>query len=127
MKRYKHLTPELRYHIWMRLQEKMSLSSIAREIKVSKSTITREINRNTGKKGYRYKQAQELANRRKQIKRYKKLDANLEAIIKKRISEQWSPEQLSGWLSLDDNNKSFSTESIYRYILRDKKRDQKKI
>ena len=65
MKRYKHLTPELRYHIWMRLQEKMSLSSIAREIKVSKSTITREINRNTGKKGYRYKQAQELANRRK--------------------------------------------------------------
>ena len=50
----------------------MSLSNIAKEIKVSKSTVTRKISRNPGKKGYRYKQAQELANKRKQIQRYHK-------------------------------------------------------
>ncbi|SMN16911.1 hypothetical protein CRYPA_552 [uncultured Candidatus Thioglobus sp.] len=35
----------------------MTRSAIAKSTGVNKSTISREITRNTGKKGYRYKQA----------------------------------------------------------------------
>ena len=118
MKQYKHLTQV--YYIWKRLQERISQSSIAREIGVSKSIISREIKRNASKKDYRYKKAQSLALQRLQKPQSKKLDDNLQTIIETKIREQWSPEQLSGWLNLD-YDKSFSTESVYQYILLDKK------
>ena len=61
-----------------------------------------------------------LSIQRLQKPQYKKLDDSLKTTIEKKIREQWSPEQLSGWLELN-YVKSFSTESIYQYILMNKK------
>ena len=47
MKSYNHLTKEQRYTISVCLREKMSLSRIANLINVSKSTVSREIKRNS--------------------------------------------------------------------------------
>ena len=62
---YKQLTQEQRYHISGLLKAGISKSQIALEIGCNRSTIYRELKRNTGKRGYRPKQAQTLANSRK--------------------------------------------------------------
>ncbi|WP_345258905.1 helix-turn-helix domain-containing protein, partial [Marinicella pacifica] len=54
---YTHLSSEERYHISVLRKTKISLSEIARILGRNKSTISRELERNTGKRGYRYKQA----------------------------------------------------------------------
>ncbi|WP_350643823.1 helix-turn-helix domain-containing protein, partial [Psychrobacter sp. HY3-MNA-CIBAN-0198] len=64
MKHYTHLTQEQRYQISALLQAKKSLSEIARIIDCHKSTVSREIKRNIGQRGYRPKQAHRLANAR---------------------------------------------------------------
>ena len=67
MQKYTHLTLEQRYQISALLKSNISISEIARQIGCHKSTISREIKRNTGKRGYRPKQANTLAKTRKQI------------------------------------------------------------
>jgi len=61
MKTYKQLTQELRYRIYQPNKIGWLKSDIADEIDVHKPTIGREIKRNSGKRGYRPKQAQEIA------------------------------------------------------------------
>jgi len=58
---YKQLTQLQRYHIRLCLKAGYSLSSIARRLGVHKSTVSREIRRNSGHKGYRPRQAHEKA------------------------------------------------------------------
>ena len=61
---YTHLTQEERYHIYGLLSIKKSLIEIAKELKKAVSTISREIKRNKGKRGYRPNQAQNFAEER---------------------------------------------------------------
>ncbi|MBA3953873.1 helix-turn-helix domain-containing protein [Candidatus Dependentiae bacterium] len=50
----------------MLLKKGISQKEIARAVNASQSTISNKLKRNTGGRGYRYKQAQQLAaNRRK--------------------------------------------------------------
>ncbi|MFT6779345.1 MAG: IS30 family transposase [Paraglaciecola sp.] len=58
MKTYKQLTYEQRCQIYALSKTGMSQNKIAKQLKVSQSTISREFSRNTGKRGYRFKQAQ---------------------------------------------------------------------
>ena len=53
---YTHLTLEDRNYIEMRLHQKDSLNRIARELGRSQSTLSRELARNKGQRGYRYQQ-----------------------------------------------------------------------
>ncbi len=69
MKQYTHLTEQERYHIYLMIRQKNSLTSIAKIMNRSVSTISREIKRNTGKKGYRYQQACRLAGSRHKEKK----------------------------------------------------------
>ena len=58
---YKQLTQEQRYHISGLLKAAgISKSQIALEIGCNRSTNYRELKRNTGKRGYRPKQAQSV-------------------------------------------------------------------
>ena len=50
MKPYKHLTQEQRYHIYQCLKQGMTQSFLASNIGVNKSTLSRELARNTGKR-----------------------------------------------------------------------------
>jgi Helix-turn-helix domain len=58
---YLHLTCEQRCQIYALLQSGHSQAHIARKIGVDPSTISRELVRNTGARGYRFKQAHEKA------------------------------------------------------------------
>ena len=63
---YLHLTCEQRCQIYALLQSGHSQAHIARQIGVDPSTISRELVRNTGARGYRFKQAHEKASQRRQ-------------------------------------------------------------
>lgn len=121
MKNYKHLTREQRYQIYALLKEGVKRSQIAKNIGVSKSTVTRELERNRGGRGYRPKQAQEKADKRKQISRSRpRISKQTWEIVQQKLLLQWSPEQISGWLKLRMKI-HVSHERIYQYILDDKK------
>src|SRR5271165_2045901 len=62
---YLHLTCEQRCQIYALLQSGHSQAHIARKIGVDPSTICRELVRNTGARGYRFKQAHEKASQRR--------------------------------------------------------------
>ncbi len=61
MSHYTQLTREQRYQIFALKKVGISQKAIAEEIGVNKSTISRELSRNTGLRGYRPKQAHEFA------------------------------------------------------------------
>ena len=63
---YLHLTCEQRSQIYALLQSGHSQAHIARKIGVDPSTISRELVRNTGARGYRFKQAHEKASQRRE-------------------------------------------------------------
>ena len=56
---YNHLNLEKRSQIYALRATKTSTAEIARILQCHPSTITREIKRNTGDRGYRYKQARQ--------------------------------------------------------------------
>ena len=88
---------------------------------VSESTISRELTRNQGKKGYRPKQAQIKAdNRKKQAAKALKMTPVLILLIEARILLDWSPEQVSGSLK-DELGILISHERIYQHIWTDKR------
>ena len=118
---YKQLTSEQRYTISVLLQNRMKQKDIAKAINVSPSTVSREIRRNSGIRGrYNWETAQANAIR---TKRKKQGNHSVDDAIKQEaknllVTEQWSPEQISGTLAKD--GKHISHETIYRMIRKDK-------
>ena len=97
MRTYTQLTHEQRYQIYSLLKAGHNQTEIAKNIQVHKSTISRELKRNRGLKGYRPKQAHELAlSRRNKAKLL--IDASTWAWIEMLIRYDLSPEQVSDWL-----------------------------
>ena len=68
MTSYQQLTQDQRYQIHAFLKAGFSQPRIARELGVDRSTIWRELKRNRGQRGYRPKQAHQLADSRRQAK-----------------------------------------------------------
>ena len=118
---YKQLTSEQRYTISVLLQNRTKQKDIAKAINVSASTVSREIRRNSGvRRHYNWKTAQANAvqtRRRKPGNRSVDKDV-MEEAKRLLITEQWSPEQISGVLAKD--GKYISHETIYRMIRKDK-------
>lgn len=121
MSTYKQLTLEQRYGIYMLLKTGHCQSEIAQPIGVHKSTISRELRRNYGGRGYRFKQAHRLALNRRSCKTQPRIDAGTWAFIETLIRKDWSPEQISGWMK-KEMSYSVSHERIYQYILQDKQK-----
>ena len=120
---YLHLTCEQRCQICALLQSGHSQAHIARTIGVDPSTISRELVRNTGARGYRFKQAHEKAlQRRKEASdKPRKMTPNLVALVEEKLTqEQWSPDQISGRLA-QDGVACISHERIYQHVWKDKK------
>jgi len=118
-----HLTQFERCQIYALLKSRKSYRFIANQLNVSPSTISREIKRNQGKRGYFYQQADEKSvNRRCQASSMKrKLLPEVIDKIKTHLSlTQSSPVQISGYL-LKNKDIKISHESIYRLIWDDKK------
>ncbi len=117
---YKQLTQEQRYQISGLLKAGFNQTQIAMELNCHKSTISREIARNSGLRGYRPKQAQSLAEARKQSKTHQCISKDTWSLVRKLLRQEWSPEQISLWLQ-SERNIAISHEWIYQYILQDKK------
>jgi len=87
----------------------------------TQGTISKEIQRNTGKRGYRYKQAHSLALQRVSAKQsVTKMTPDMIAHITAMLTiQQWSPEQIARRLKSEFDS-SIHHETIYRYIIADK-------
>jgi len=121
MKGYQQLTREQRYQIYALKKEGHSRTAIARNVGVHKATISRELTRNTGGRGYRPQQADELAQERKQQRIRPRITSAQWAPVEELLRQQWSPEQISGRLALEQQA-GISHERIYKYVYADKAR-----
>jgi IS30 family transposase len=119
---YHHLTRDQRCQFCTLKNRGDSISVIADELGVHRSTIYREQNRNTGKRGYRFKQANEKALKRRQVvsSHKRKMTSTTISIIKEKLGLQWSPVQISGWLKRQVGMTGVSYETIYQYVWADK-------
>lgn len=120
MRTYKQLTSEQRYQISALKKIGYGPSKIAKELEVHKSTISRELSRNMGERGYRPKQANEKAiERRTNATPRKHISAKTWEVVEEKLRQDWSPEQVSGWLEKHQEIR-ISHEWIYQYILTEK-------
>lgn len=111
---YHHLSREERYQISALLKEGLSQSDIAINLGRHKTTISREIARNSGLRGYRPKQANFLAQQRSTNSRNaRQMDPSDWLLVERYLQSQWSPEQISAKVPI-------SHETIYRHIYADK-------
>ena len=115
---YTQLTQEQRYQIYALLKMGHNRTEIARCLGVHKATISRELRRNRGQRGYRPTQAHQMAlSRRKKAKPL--IGKDTWKRVEEYLCEDWSPEQIAGWLK-KNNGFQISHERIYQYILVDK-------
>ena len=121
MKTFQQLTYEQRCQISVLNKSSHSQRKIALLVGVNQSTVSRELGRNTGNKGYRHKQAQTLAdNRRQMVCKVTKMTKRMIDIVEAKIRVEWSPKQISGWL-LDEKAELLSHEIIYLHVWKNKR------
>ena len=115
---YTQLTQEQRYQIYALLKMDHNRTEIAEVIGSHKSTISRELRRNCGLRGYRPNQAHFKA-----LSRHNHGPARIFRetweMIEAKLRLDWSPEQISGWLRRNQAVR-VSHEWIYQHILADK-------
>jgi IS30 family transposase len=113
---YKHLSQTERYQIYALMKAGQNLKTIAQILGRHKSTIGREILRNSGLRGYRPRQADILCQQRAHASRNApQIDQGTRALVAERLSLQWSPEQIAASLPV-------SHETIYQHVYADKAR-----
>ena len=120
---YNHLTEEERYQIDNLQREGFKQTEIARKLGRSRSTLSRELRRNKGERGWRPRQAQLKAVDRlvsRGVKNARKIsEPAWQYAVKHLTEDQWSPEQIVGRAELD-GLETISHETIYQRILEDK-------
>ena len=115
------LTPTEREEISRGLATGDSLRAIAARLGRPASTVCREVNRNGGHQDYRAAMAEKRAwQSARRLKRCL-LATNdpLRDVVAKKLKEDWSPEQISGWLKRrypDNEALRVSHETIYRTL-----------
>lgn len=117
MRTYHQLTQVQRYQIYALRKTKHPLTEIAEVIGVHKSSISRELKRNRGQRGYRPQQAQALAMERRR-ETVPRLTAEVWNSVECLLQQDWSPEQISGRLKKEQDIR-ISHEWIYQHILVD--------
>jgi IS30 family transposase len=110
---YTHLTREERYQIYALKKAGHTQSEIASVLERSSSTISRELRRNCGGRGYRPKQAHRLAGERRAMNA-RTIDEATWRFVQARLREDWSPDQIS-------NHAAISIETVYQRVYADKR------
>jgi len=118
---YTHLTQDERYQIYILKQAGHVQSEIAKLMKRNKSTISRELRRNCGQRGYRPAQAHVSAVQRTQASNNSpRVAAKTWRFVDSKLGKLWSPEQITGYLTVN-GQATVSHESIYQRIYADKR------
>jgi len=99
----------------------LSLRSIAASLGRAPSTVSREVNRNGGRRGYRANTADHATWDRAHRPQTCKLVHNraLARLVASKLQLQWSPRQIAGWLKCtypDEESHQVSHETIYKSL-----------
>lgn len=118
-----HLTFEERQVLYRLKKRSTAKAEIARLMGRDRSTIFRELNRNTGKRGYRPQQAQRLAEeRRLACRRPCKLDdPAVQEYVETNLEKRWSPDQIARRSQREfacRPRRRLSRQTIYNWIKR---------
>jgi transposase, IS30 family len=118
---YKQLAREQRYQINILKRAGHNQTYIALMIGCHKSTISRELRRNRGQKGYRHYQADELSYDRQCAAYRSRIAWQTWQQVERLLRQDWSPDQISAYLKREQQP-SVSHEWIYLYVYADKRR-----
>lgn len=118
---YTHFTLNERKYLQKLLEEGKSIREISRTLERSPSSVSREIKRNSSKKGYHHWRANTLSIMRKRYQHHKRTlekgSFEWEYIVSK-LNLFWSPEEIVGRFELKYGRKPCAVSTIYRYIYR---------
>lgn len=127
MQKFNHLNPEQRYQIEILIKQGVTQTGIARALGVHKSTICRELRRNTGLRGRNAGEyvARVAQNRTDERHKLKPKNIRFKAELKEQArvwlkEEKLSPELIAAKWELD-GNPGVSHETIYQWIWKAKK------
>lgn len=119
-KTYTHLSVEERDRLAILRAQGLSISEMARRLKRNKSTVSRELQRNSGpvyhsygggSADHRARQCRQEASYRERLK-----DPRIRAYVRSKLRLGWSPEQIAGRLACALPGLSISHEAIYQYV-----------
>lgn len=122
-KHYHQLTLEQRYQIWSLRDSGKTLEAIGVIIGFNKSTVSRELKRNSTESGYRPKTAEKLSQaRQSNAHKASKRNGVIDQQIIDKLNQGWSPGSISERLKLEKKVAAdqLSHTSIYRMIAKDK-------
>jgi IS30 family transposase len=116
-----HFTVEERVILYGLLKTKTPKKNIAEIMQRDRSTIYREIKRNSGQRGYRPKQAQHKAEQRRLKSRQpcKMTDKRVYRYVTKNLTKRWSPDQIAERVRKDFPRHTdcwISRQTIYNWI-----------
>jgi transposase, IS30 family len=119
-KPYKHLSQDEREQLAQMYWEQKSLKEIAGALRRAKSTISRELKRNSAPTYNRYTpcRAQVRSSERKsQANSHQRLkNDQIQQYMREKLAQDWSPELIAGRLKMELPGCSISHEAIYQYI-----------
>ena len=117
---YKHVTAEERRLIYRWRKEGEALREIARRLDRDVGSISREVARNTGRRGYRPKQAQQKAQAQSRREGPRRFTKAVRADAEARLKEGWTPEIISQRARLE-GRPHVCKETIYKHVYADAK------
>lgn len=120
MNNYQHLTSAERKELSILHNKGYSMRAIAKTMKRSHSTISRELNSRKMKTGdYDACKAQQKAQNKRRFSKYQGMkvrsDPEIENYIREKIQLKWSPEKIAGSLSLEKRIR-IGKDAIYTYL-----------
>lgn len=113
---YSHLTLEERCRLRGMIEMGLPKAEMARRLGRHRSTIHRELDRNSNVPGYRPDGADRLAWARKLRGSRIERSTRLRGYIEDRLAMGWSPEQVAGRMEREGLAHRVSAESIYRHV-----------
>lgn len=116
--KYRQLTEGARYQIALLFGEKISLTEISKRVGVSKSTVSREIRRNSMAGDYSAAEAQRLSEARRRSAARRSISPDTVFYVETGLCWKWSPEQISAICKRIGN--PVSHEWIYQHVQADK-------
>lgn len=118
MRHYTQLAEHQRYQIYALMKAGLNQTEIAENLGVHKATVSRELGRNRGLRGYRPKQAQRLSRSRRAACQGPRIPSWLWRRVDRWLRDEWSPAQISDWLWRREGLR-LSHEWIYQHVLHD--------
>ena len=122
MKNYNHINSHQRTELATLHRNGYSVSNISKQLKLHRSTIYRELKRNSKPRGsydaYFANNVSEI--RKERFAKNRKFTSQMMSLINEKLEkQQWSPEQINGYC-IQNNIPMVSHERIYQYIYQDK-------